>query len=205
MKTHIKIIGLLILGVIAISSQASAQITFGDFGSTYYDDAVLNDGFGASLTQNSDSFTITNSSNTDNGLLGAFLFADNSATDFSAFDTVTMTINIGATNTMNVLTLALEDSAFEVVGNVTFDLSSTPTGSVQLVSAAFVPTGLGDLTNVDFFTFRTDTNPTILTSFSGEIYEFQASVGVIPEPSTYALLALGGTILLVARRRLKKQ
>ncbi|MEM9445226.1 MAG: PEP-CTERM sorting domain-containing protein [Verrucomicrobiota bacterium] len=106
-------------------------------------------------------------------------------------------------NSMPDFQILLFDSADQVVATADF-LTASFTDSFTSVTSDSFTLGSGDLTDVKLIRFLG--NGSFNTTFlNAEIDSITAvGVAVIPEPSTYALLALGAVALLIVRRKQKK-
>lgn len=126
-----------------------------------------------------------------------------STLDFSSYDGLSLTVDITAlTETFNPsLVLEFYDADFvTVIQSFTWDLSDN-------LAAGFVTlTGQlsGDYSAISFINVTTNLNLAAGESFSAQFTNL--SLTTIPEPSTYALLALGaGALFVLRRKQLAKQ
>lgn len=149
--------------------------------------------------------TSGNGTLTTQGGAGSFQFIDDTnftALDFSAYDTLNLTVDITALDETSPNNSSLFIRTFDenaaLIQTFQFDLSSNLAGGNVTLSGSL----LGDYTGVAYIEFSTDLSVPDGDSFSASFSSFYLTA--IPEPSTYALLALGaGAIGIMVRRRRK--
>jgi len=181
-----------IAGILLISSIALGQnVELTKLGTT--DFSVDGGSTSASATQTSSSLTFTafDAGNVENYLAGSFNAGALDWTSYTSSPYITFALNMSfsGTNPNTSFSLDLIDSAFSSIatyGGTTVGLG----GTLSLVNLSLDAVGSGafdDVIALGFTWAGSMSSPNTIT--------VESVYAVVPEPSTYALLALGGLAL----------
>jgi hypothetical protein len=182
---------LVIMGICALTAQTSfAQLLLSDF-SSFADDADITFGQNGWETPTQAAGTMDFTSGTG---LGNYVFFFNTAQDWSAFDSVSLDGSLLSGNTSASYFFAITDDSLNILASVTYSAIEL-TGAPAVKSLNIV----GDLANAFAWQLGGDGSPVSATRIS---FDDVMLTNAVPEPSTYASLALGAVLLVwVVRRR----
>jgi hypothetical protein len=187
MKNTIKAIAItLVAGILTCNAQ-----TLTDFGTTNF---TIETNF-TNVTNSQTATTATITSGEAGGI-----FAGTPTTPFSlnSTDSIVLVLSFTGTNRNTPFVLAFYDSGFVPIGEYT--------GNTSAATSASTPTNLGlTLTTSAFSGASVGAIQMTLNGEGNSINYTLHSVSVVPEPSTYALMALGGLFLFFMVRRRKAQ
>jgi hypothetical protein len=186
---------ILLAGIIALSSlSANAQLLLSNFSNYLGDAPTVDNGYGGAVTQNVGNISITS------GSFSGYLlwYFDGTEVDYSAFSQVLMNASLTqSVSNSSVVTFMLLDSLADV-----FNPIATAVFTQAQLTGVDVAINLNilrpdDMDIVGGFQFNGDPSNSLTGTFDS-----LSLVNPVPEPSTYASLALGAVLLVwVVRRR----
>lgn len=187
MKNTIKAIAItFVAGILTCNAQ-----TLTDFGTTNF--TIETNYTNVTNSQTATTATITS------GEAGG-IFAGTLTTPFSlnSTDSIVLVLSFTGTNRNTPFNLAFYDSGSVLIGEYT--------GNTSAATSASTPTNLGlTLTTSPFSGAPVSAIQMTLNGEGNSINYTLQSVSVVPEPSTYALLAIGAVGLFLSFRRRKVQ
>lgn len=153
------------------------------------------------FVQNSGNVSITSVSGGDptgDGSMDASI-AGVAPFDFTAYNTLSVTASKTALNESSTFSVSVFDSTFTKIGSATF-IATNFTTSFSTQDAVFTINGAGEITDATYWSLTGDGISTNSFRFS---FDNLSATTTVPEPSTYALMAVGLGVLLVVSRRKK--
>lgn len=189
MKNKIKAIALtFVTGILTCNAQLT---TLTDFGTTNFtiESSITN----VPNTQTTTTATITGGE--AGGIFGGTLTTPFS---LSSTDSIVLVFSFTGTNRNTPFDLAFFDTSLDPIG--------TYQGNTSAATLASTPTNLGLTLTTSAFSGASVAAIQMTLNGAGDSINYTLqSVSVVPEPSTYALMAIGGLMLLLVARRRKAQ
>ena len=187
MKNTIKAIAsTFVAGILTCNAQ-----TLTDFGTTNFTVET-------NMTNVSNSQTATTATITSGEAGGIFAGILTTPFSLSSTDSIVLVFSFTGTNRNTPFDLAFFDTSLAPIG--------TYQGNTSAATLASTPTNLGLTLNTSAFSGASVGAIQMKLNGAGDSINYTLqSVSVVPEPSTYALMALGGLVLFFMVRRRKVQ